>query len=189
MSPVHPINPQFGDTGLLQMKAQVILRGYTPQLVFNLIYDLKKNLTWGSTWKTLEAIEQINALNEAIYLVINTPFGVSYRDFVQFRGYHISDDKRLFVMCLKNGIHPNKPEQYGMVRGETLGIGGYIFRRIDDGTDGVPVTRVTNVAAVDPKGYIPKSIVNWLCARNPKSWDSALRAACKQHENDDDFEY
>lgn len=170
----------FENTGNIQVKAQAVVRGHTPEKIFNLIYDLKRNSSWGNTWKTLESLENLDENNECIYMVLNTPFGVSYRDFIQFRSYYVNDDKSLYMIGLRNGSHPSKPEQYGMVRGETLGVNGYIFRSIDDGS-GKPATRVTLTTAVDVKGYVPKALFNWICARNPKTWSTDIQIACDKY--------
>jgi hypothetical protein len=137
-------------------------------------------------------IEQINALNQCVYLRAPLPSGVTLRDFVQFRGcqFDRADDPNFCLILFRNALHPtyslDYTEKRGYIRGETLGIIGYSVRSIPV-PDGTPdkffrnrpriACQVSITTCFDLKGLVPRWLVNWVAAKAPVTWAVNLQKA------------
>ena len=182
----------FADSGLKQIRATAVCFGARPEQVFNCIWDFDLSRKWGDAWDESIIIEQVDPLNECIYLRAPLPSGVTLRDFVQFRGcqFDRAVDPNFCLILFRNAAHPKYPLEYtakrGYIRGETLGIIGYSVRAIPIPAGTSPdvfanreriACRVSITTCFDLKGLIPRWLVNWVAGKAPITWAVNLQKA------------
>ena len=175
-----------------QVRAWATIYGVRPTQIFNCIWDFNLSMKWGDAWDESIIIEQLDPLNECIYLRAPLPSGVTLRDFVQFRGcqFDKADDPDFCLILFRNAQHPKYPLEYtqqrGYIRGETLGIIGYSVRAIPVPPDTDPnlfkgrapsACRVSITTCFDLKGLIPRWLVNWVAGKAPITWAVNLQKA------------
>ncbi|OMJ66445.1 hypothetical protein SteCoe_36702 [Stentor coeruleus] len=115
------------------------------------IWDFNNKRIYDETLKEIREIKSFSPQLRIMYEQGNAPWPVSNRDFVYAQRMHERDDG--FLLCSKSidaGVPPNK----GVERGEILYSGMYLRRAGD------AATNLTFAACVDPKGSIPKAVVN-----------------------------
>ncbi len=71
-------------------------------------------------------------------------------------------------MHFKSTKHPKFPETSKVVRAETI-ISGYILEGVIDDT-GAIATKITIISQNDIKGVVPKSVINMIAGKGPKTW-------------------
>jgi len=172
---IDKIRPEGSPVVLI--RAWALIQGFTPQEVFDQIYDTEKRAKWETVTMDLKVVEKINDNSQVIYFYVKTPIGISERDFVQIRDFRLNyPEKDNIVMSFKSCLHPKAPPVKGRVRAETH-ISGYIMR---------PSTKAPNstdfciVSQSDIKGNIPKIVVNMASGKAPAEWINKLVKACER---------
>mmetsp|Transcript_92825 Transcript_92825/g.162343 ORF Transcript_92825/g.162343 Transcript_92825/m.162343 type:complete len:150 (-) Transcript_92825:103-552(-) len=93
------------------------------------------------------------------------------------------DDGSIHIV-LRSAVHPDMPEQKGVIRAESY-ISGYILTQEHE--NGTPVLKIFLMTCVDIKGLIPKWLINATAPRKPAEWVETLRKAAldyqKEHPN------
>ena len=108
---------------------------------------------------------------EILYCTINSPFGVTPRDFLQYRKSIIESD--LVTIIMRSAVHSDKPPLPGFIRAESL-ISGYVIRQNGPDCD------LFLMSQTDIKGLIPKWMVNMVAAKAPAQWIDNLVKSCQQ---------
>mmetsp|Transcript_14841 Transcript_14841/g.37706 ORF Transcript_14841/g.37706 Transcript_14841/m.37706 type:complete len:165 (-) Transcript_14841:92-586(-) len=122
--------------------------------------SLEQRKEWDDTLESLDMIEDYTG-KEGIpceLAVVRTrytaPMGVTNREFVALRSYHILEDGAVRVLCTTSVNHAGCRLNSGYVRGSAP-LNGFVLKAQPDGT-----TQVCTVAQVDPRGMIPAFVVN-----------------------------
>merc|ERR1711948_154595 len=103
---------------------------------------------------------------------------VAYRRVEVFESQAEGQTCRLLQRSME---HPSKPEQPGLVRLESI-ITGYVFHKPPNSS----TTRIFVALMVDPRGYVPKWIVNHMASKKAQDWCTALYRACMQTQASED---
>lgn len=161
--------------GIKVVLAQVTLPGLSAEHVFDSIVSIPQLLEWDGTFQTITMVEQLDPLNEVVYLVADNPpppFSrlVDQRDFVIFRHAEIDRKKGVYLHVLRNGESDRCPPKLPYVRGELVGVIGYVIRDLP----GVGC-KLTLSTASDLKGSIPQYAVNFVAKRTPIKWTDRLK--------------
>ena len=80
----------------------------------------------------------------------------------------------IYMILFRSAEHPDAPERKGVVRAETY-ISGYILRKNKEDRKKLDFFLVS---LADPRGLIPKWLVNRGSATAPPQWIAALTRSC-----------
>lgn len=108
---------------------------------------------------------------EILYCTINSPFGVTPRDFLQYRKSLV--DANVATIMMRSAEHEEKPPVSGYIRAESL-ISGYVIRQTG------PDCELFLMSQTDIKGLIPKWMVNMVAAKAPAQWVENLAKSCNK---------
>lgn len=129
-------------------------------VITTFFYDTSKKHLWIAKLKDIKTIDRPAPYSLVEHYTIQTPFFLKNRDFV-YRGDLVrNNDATLVEVLLKSVVHPKAPVRDGIVRGELV-FGKYIIEKIMDNK-----TKLSVIVLADPKGAIPKWVVNLY----QKSW-------------------
>jgi hypothetical protein len=106
---------------------------------------------------------------EILYCTINAPFGVTPRDFLQYRKSIVEGS--VVTIMMRSAIHDEKPPVHGYIRAESL-ISGYVIRQKGEDCE------LFLMSQTDIKGLIPKWMVNIAAAKAPAQWIDNLIRSC-----------
>jgi len=172
---IDKIRPEGSPVVLI--RAWAFIEGFSPQEVFDQIYDTEKRAKWETVTMSLSVVEKIDETSQVIYFYVKTPIGISERDFVQVRNFKLDyPQKDHIVMSFKSVNHPKMPPMKGRIRAETH-IAGYIMK---PSTQAPNSTDFCIVSQSDIKGNIPKVIVNMASGKAPAEWINKLIKACEK---------
>jgi len=172
---IEKIKPE--DSPVVLLRCWATIQGFTPQEIFEQIYNTEKRAKWETVTMGLREVEKISDTQHYIYFYVKTPIGISERDFVQKRNYQFDyPEKGHITMSFKSTKHDNVPPVKGRVRGETY-FAGYILRPSKKSSNS---TDLCILSQVDIKGNIPKSIVNMVAGKAPAEWVNKLTKACEK---------
>jgi len=159
----------------------VELDGVEPDVVLYNLVDIDARTSWDKLMTGVEILEK--AACDVMYLVLQIPV-VSNRDFVIYRRVEVSEkpgEGQSYRILQRSATHPRKPEQAGCVRGEAH-IGGYLIKK----SPGSRTTRLFVTVMSDPRGSVPKWIINAITSKKVFEWCSGLRQACCQIQKSED---
>ena len=108
---------------------------------------------------------------EILYCTINSPFGVTPRDFLQYRKSIV--DPGVVTIIMRSAVHSDKPPISGFIRAESL-ISGYVIRQNGSNCE------LFLMSQTDIKGLIPKWMVNMVAAKAPAQWVDNLVKSCNR---------
>src|SRR5206468_13112438 len=113
----------------------------------------------------------------------NTPFIIKDRDFVIHCKMSVDPAKQGIVVAMKSVVDPSiPPTRY--VRGELIDS-EYVMKPIEGGKK----TWFEGEIQVDPKGSVPKWLVNWTQSSWPIDTIEALRKQAKKPDIKEDPRY
>ena len=158
-----------GGTAVL-VRAYATLPNVSIETAFFSIFDPKKRQSWDSNFCQISVLP--NPECEILYCVLQSPFGVTPRDFLQYRKAHAEDESTITIL-MRSAEHPDKPELPGSIRAETY-ISGYVLRQRG------PDCALFLMSQTDVRGLIPKWIVNMMAAKAPAQWIENLGNCCKR---------
>jgi len=122
------------------------------QEAFDFFRDESKAKSWDADLLESVPHEKIDEDTTIYYLLYNTPFPITKREFVVVR-HHKKYSDGSFLIANFSINHPSFKENSNAVRGATI-ISGWSLKP-DNGQ-----TRVTRITRLDPKGSIPAWVVN-----------------------------
>ena len=164
-----------------EMSTSVLVRAYaripktSSSNVFYHIYDPNKRQSWDKNFSAISIVSGCGGggqdAEEILYCQLQAPFGITPRDFLQYRKAAVVHDSICILM--RSAEHENHPHLPGFIRAESL-ISGYIIRQNGDDCD------LFLMSQTDIKGLIPKWIVNMVAAKAPAQWVESLTISCDQ---------
>jgi len=179
-SEVSKVEDEFGNkievykfrlpSGLYKLKALVEVHNITPEVVYDVLYDIPERLNWDSGGKDMQVVETITDNLDVIYFWAKAPPGFSNREFLQSRYFRIDEDGTHYI-TYRSVKHDKFPETKSKVRAYTQ-LSGYVIRPAEGGC------RVTFLSNNDIKGTCPGWVINLLAGFFMKKWLIVLRDAC-----------
>lgn len=168
-----PPDSSRADTGTsVLVRAYAVLPMTRIETCFYNIYDPKKRQSWDSNFAEISVIPTPDS--EILYCVLQSPFGVTPRDFLQYRRANRElgeDGSSVLIIIMRSAAHAEKPPIPGYIRAESY-ISGYVMRQ--RGKD----CHLFIMSQTDVKGLIPKWIVNMMAAKAPAQWVDNLVKSC-----------
>ena len=172
---------EVGSSGLKMVLGKARLEGVRADGATDAIARLSQYKRWDLTWMHVHRIARLDACNEVLYLLADTPPPpmnsiVAQRDFMMFR--HVFSDPLTGAhgIAFRNGQHAAVPERRPFIRGFTLGVVGFMVKSLPGGGS----CDVTFTTAANMKGSIPSFLVNFVAKRTPVMWVTRLKAAVKR---------
>jgi hypothetical protein len=129
-------------------------------VIATFFYDSSKKHLWIAKLIQIKNLRKPSQYSMVEYYQIETPFFLRNRDFVYKGSISLSDDKTRVNVKLGSVIDSKAPARKKIVRAELV-YGEYIAEKITENK-----TKLTVVMMADPKGSIPKWVVNLY----QKSW-------------------
>ncbi|CEM38751.1 unnamed protein product [Vitrella brassicaformis CCMP3155] len=175
------------ESGLLQVKAYATLASIDIDTAFTHIYDINTRAIWDpvlTEWRLISTIDcptrhkASMTPTEVIYSVMHGPLGLASRDFLQYRRSmtNLTNKGRVSVICMRSAPSDEyMTERKGYVRADSV-ISGYVLRQSSH--DPANSTDLFIFSHNDPRGLIPKWIVNAVAARAPVHWVQSFKTAC-----------
>lgn len=130
------------------------------EVISSFFYDTSKKKLWIAKLKDIKTIRRPAKYELVEHYTVKTPFFLDNRDFVYKGKITVNNDKTVLKVDLKSVIDSKAPEREGIVRGELI-FANYTVEKIKD-----KKVKLTVTVLVDPKGSIPKWVVNLF----QKSW-------------------
>ncbi|CAG9312304.1 unnamed protein product [Blepharisma stoltei] len=122
------------------------------QIVFDTLWDDTKKVEWNSKLKETRLLHEFDSRIRIYYNSFKSPWPVKNRDFVfATRAISLGDDALITKISINTALCP---EQAGFIRGEIKGS-GILIHPVDKNS-----CVLTFVVSIDPKGSIPRSLVN-----------------------------
>ena len=138
--------------------------------VFYNIFDPEKRQSWDTNFTEISVINDEDC--EILYCQLQSPFGVTPRDFLQYRKALLSPSEHLCIL-MRSADHDARPYKPGFIRAESY-ISGYIMRQNANDCE------VFIMSQTDIKGLIPKWIVNMMASKAPAQWVDNLLKSCQK---------
>lgn len=130
------------------------------EVISTFFYDTSKKKLWIAKLKDIKTIRRPSKFELVEHYTVETPFFLANRDFVYKGKITVNDDKTVLKVDLKSVIDSKAPVRKGIVRGELI-FANYTVEKIMENK-----VKLTVTVLVDPKGSIPKWVVNLF----QKSW-------------------
>jgi len=153
-------------------RGETIIGDSLERILFVLMDD-EHHKEWVKRLKFSRALEQITKYEAVMYQEIEMPWPLKNRDFVFWGKIERPEDKKL-VLKMKSVEHKDAPKTVG-IRGLLL-QSQYVLTSLDKFKTKVEVEILT-----DPKGLIPKWLVNMIQARWPYKTFKAIEKQLKKN--------
>lgn len=139
--------------------------------VLAVLVDMKHKTEWVDRLIESKNLEQLTKTSRVEYSLTKTPWPLNNRDFV-YKAQIFFDKKKQIAKILINSVkHKDAPERDGVIRGE-LRETTYILKSISNGLS----TDFTVEVLADPKGWVPKWVVNLVQRKWPIKTINGIRA-------------
>ena len=122
--------------------------------VASVLADTAHNKDWMDRVVESQILEVKSPVERIQYSHVKTPPGLDDRDFVSHAKLNIDAPNKRLTFAIHSVAHASKPPRDGIVRGELIGS-SFLLVPVDGGK-----TRVITEFHADPKGSVPKFIVN-----------------------------
>lgn len=144
--------------------------------VMSVFLDHRQRKNWVAKHADDKNLEAGSGFQE-YWIHFNTPFPVSDRDYVLRSDGYRDPDKRTFTCKIKSVVRKDAPEKKCCVRAQLHGT-YYRFEALPGPT---PRTRLTVEVHTDPRGMLPKWLVNMIQRKWPSdTLNGLIREAKKQ---------
>lgn len=144
--------------------------------VGSVILDQARVPEWAQNVRKIKTVQRV-ADNELVeYTHVGTPFVLKDRDFVTRMHYEVDRASGEVHFDYKGVEHPDAPVT-GYVRGQVLSS-AFTLRPIEGGSKTLFVGEIQ----ADPKGSVPKWLVNFFQKSWPRKTLEALRRQCRKTE-------
>jgi hypothetical protein len=138
--------------------------------VVSVLRDDAKKPEWISDLAETEVILQKNILQKLEYNRTKAPWPLQDRDFIYNADVKINKEKGEVEVSISSATHADYPVRAGVVRGE-LTASRYFMRSVDGGKK----TYIEVEILADPKGSVPKWVVNIFQSMWPSNTLSNIR--------------
>eukprot|EP00049_Salpingoeca_infusionum_P025915 m.22581 g.22581 ORF g.22581 m.22581 type:complete len:1649 (+) comp8401_c0_seq2:477-5423(+) len=147
----------------------IVVKGVTtikrhPKAIYDTLCDLTTKPKWNDQFDWMEDVEVVDELSRVIHDVYKPIWPVAARDFCLYQTFRFLDDGG-FALASKSVDHPNCSQAPKAVRGYAS-IGGVLIK--PDPND-MHTCQLVYMMGVDPKGNIPKFVVNTVATSQPLS--------------------
>ncbi|KAK3106166.1 hypothetical protein FSP39_014092 [Pinctada imbricata] len=161
------------ESGLYQYKIYGTLSDVTPDVCAEVYMDLEYRKVWDSYVK--ELYEKDMDGQKVIYWNVNFPFPLWNRDYVYLRELREMEQygKRIWAVLAKSIECSSFPEKSGVVR-----VDDYITYCALT-TDGKGGSKAFMKYYDNPKGMIPKWLINWGAKTGVPQFLTTMQAACR----------
>jgi hypothetical protein len=123
--------------------------------VVSVIYDVSRIKEWMSDLESSRVVEKKAIFTKIEYNRTKAPWPLADRDFVYSVDVKVNKADKSVDILIENATHVQAPEVPGVVRGE-LRSSRYFLQAIEGNTK----TQIEVEILADPKGSIPKWVVN-----------------------------
>ncbi|CAG5128286.1 unnamed protein product [Candidula unifasciata] len=160
-------------SGLYQYKLYGNLDDILPDVCAQVYMDLEYRKQWDTYAKELE-IRECEGRN-LIYWEVNFPFPLWNRDYVYGRECKVMDKngQKVWVILAKSVSSPSIPERSGIVR-----VDDYL-QSVALWSDGKSGTKAFMKYYDNPKGNIPKWLINWAAKTGVPQFLKLMDSACR----------
>jgi hypothetical protein len=176
--PEITISKMQGAAGVITLRAWATVPGVDHRVAFVCFYDMQRRMSWDKIFSDMRLIGDGCEGSEILYSGMKFT-GVAARDFVQYRRVRVLDDGTI-VIVLRSAVHPDVPEQKGIIRAESY-ISGYVLKQRYD-ANGQPILDIFMMSCNDVKGMIPKWIINFFAPKAPREWIEALKGSALEYQ-------
>ncbi len=145
--------------------------------VASVLDDTKRKGEWVCNLLEAKDVKIISPLERIEYNRTDAPWPISDRDFVFKADVKLDKKAKTLYVHIKSTTDPSCPvDEDKAVRGELLDS-KYTLVQLEDGR-----TRVTVEIQVDPKGSVPKWVVNWAQKGWPRKSLEGIRGQCAKSD-------
>lgn len=142
--------------------------------IATLFEDWRRLTEWVPDLEEVRVLRHRSALERVQYMLFATPFIIKDRDFVINSRAHFDPETYVIRIEFHSILDPAAPETQN-VRGRIV-AGEYLLEPRDD----LAKTRLTMQVYLDPRGSVPRWIVNRTQRSFPRKTISALRERCSR---------
>jgi hypothetical protein len=136
-------------------------------------------MEWVPDLIDVRIVQHVSAIERVQYMLFATPFIVKDRDFVISTRAHFDPETLVMRIEFHSVLDERAPETEN-VRGRVV-AGEYLLEPLDEGEK----TRLTTQVYLDPRGSVPRWIVNRTQRSFPMKAISALRERCAREDIQD----
>lgn len=145
--------------------------------VAEVLFDTSRKGEWVDRLVEAKNIRTMNKGERIEYNQTAAPWPVSNRDFVFNAKVEIDRERNQVRVVLKSVVDPSTPEREGIVRGE-LSHSAYTLTSMDNGKKTAVVVEIH----ADPKGSVPKWLVNMIQKSWPRHTLKGIRAQAVKND-------
>ncbi|XP_029463117.1 START domain-containing protein 10-like [Rhinatrema bivittatum] len=150
---VQPPPPQNSKAlAVHKIKGQITIQDLSSETVYDVLHDVDYRKKWDYGMIETHDIARLNANADVGYYSWKCPKPLKNRDVVTLRSWLVLDNYRMILSFSVK--HPEYPPRKDLVRAVSL-LAGYLIT-----TTGPSSCVLTYLAQVDPKGSLPKWVVN-----------------------------
>jgi len=157
------------DSRIVAFKGTSTIDASIPK-VLSVIYDVSRVNEWMSDIKTIKLIQKISKFEKIEYNRTEAPWPVSDRDFVYQTKVLLHPQEKAVEILIESVGHKDAPPTKGVVRGH-LYQSRYYLKSLENNSK----TFLEVEISADPKGSIPKWVVNLFQSRWPVSTVNGIR--------------
>lgn len=139
------------------------------QEVMSVLYDMDNKKEWVARLVEAKIVRPLNKTSRIEYNRSRTPWPLSDRDFVYKAKINFNKNKTFAKIRLSSVTDKKMPKKSGIVRGE-LKESMYTLTQLKNGK-----TRLTVEILADPKGMLPKWLVNIIQKKWPLKTINGIR--------------
>jgi hypothetical protein len=141
------------------VRVRTQFKDVNPHTMYDIFHDHAYRKTWDENMIEGYVIQMLNKNNEVGYYSAKASV-ISNRDFVNIRAWKANHEKGEWLIVNHSVAHPDCPEKKGFVRAWSI-LSGYHIQRLEgDGTAEGGGSVFTYVSCADPRGWIPKWVIN-----------------------------
>jgi len=160
---------EIEDSRIVAFKGTSTIDASVPK-VLSVIYDVSRVKEWMSDIKAIRLIQKISKFEKIEYNRTEAPWPVSDRDFVYQTKVHLHPQDKAVEILIESVNHKDVPPNKGVVRGH-LYQSRYYLKSLQNNSK----TFLEVEILADPKGSIPKWVVNLFQSRWPVSTVNGIR--------------
>ena len=144
--------------------------------IATLFDDWKRQEEWMPDLVEIRVVRRVNAIERVQYMLFATPFVIKDRDFVISTRAHFDSETHVMRIEFHSVADEDAPET-GNVRGRIV-AGEYLLEPLAQDAK----TRLTIQVYLDPRGSVPRWVVNHTQRSFPQRTISALRERCRRED-------
>lgn len=156
---------------------------YPVAKVMAVLKDTPRRIEWTDKVEKAEIVKELPSGERLEYMALDAPFPVKDRDFLYKSKLEFNDKIKAAIVNFHSVDDPARPPNSDHIRGLILS-GSFRLFPISNGAG----TRLEADLHADPRGNVPKWIVNKVQARAPIKSLQRLKNYLKSHDIKDDAE-